>query len=155
MNFEEAISKLATKSAISRSANIQTGFRGHVEKEDLLSQKRLFLNDRRIKEEFYKSDGNYDFRRFLLYLLLRQENFIIDSNLSVLEREIKNIRRHLLTEDKYIQWDKKEEEIYGVVLDAVLEDKTVSSDEWNVLERLQKKLNMNIHFFIIYFALKL
>lgn len=144
MKFEEVITNLATKNAIRRSANIGKDFRGQVEKEDLLTQKRLFLNERRICDEFCKYDENFDLRRLLLFLFLNKENYSINSDLKVVENEIKEFRKYLLENEKYIHWDKKEVEIYGAVLDTILEDKSVSPDELNVLEKLQKKLNIDI-----------
>lgn len=144
MKFEDVITNLATKNAIRRSANIGKDFRGQVEKEDLLTQKKLFLNERRICDEFCKYDENFDFRRLLLFLFLNKEDYSVNSDLKIVEKEIKEFRKYLLENEKYIHWDKKEVEIYGVVLDTVLDDNLVSPDELNVLEKLQKKLNINI-----------
>ena len=110
----------------------------------MLAQKKLFLNEKRIHDEFCKYDDNFDFRRLLLFLFLNKEDYSINSDLKVVENEIKEFRRYLLDNEKYIHWDAKEVEIYGAVLDAVLEDKSVSPDELNVLEKLQKKLNIDI-----------
>ena len=144
MKFEEVIINLATKNAIRRSANIGKDFRGQVEKEDLLAQKKLFLNEKRIRGEFCKYDENFDLRRLLLFLFLNKEDYSTNSDLKIVEKEIREFRKYLLENEKYVHWDKKEAEIYGAVLEAVLEDESVSPDELNVLEKLQKKLNIDI-----------
>ena len=88
MKFEDVITNLATKNAIRRSANIGKDFRGQVEKEDLLAQKKLFLNEKRICDEFCKYDDNFDLRRLLLFLFLNKEGYSINSDLKVVETEI-------------------------------------------------------------------
>lgn len=144
MNFEDVILNLATKNAVKRSANIGKDFRGQVEKDDLLAQKKLFLNEKRICDEFCKYDENFDFRRFLLYLFLTKDDYSMSYDLKLIKREIIDFKKYLIDSQKYLHWNKKEKEIYETVLDAVLEDTVVSIDEWNVLEKLQKKLGINL-----------
>ena len=95
MNFEDVIQNLATKNAIKRSANIGKDFRGQVSKEDLLTQKKLFLNEKRICEEFCKFDENFDLRRVLLYIFLTNEDYSINihEGLKSVEAEITNFRK--------------------------------------------------------------
>ena len=144
MNFEDVILNLATKNAVKRSANIGKDFRGQVEKDDLLTQKKLFLNEKRICDEFCKYDESFDFRRLLLYLFLTKDDCSISYDLKLIKREIIDFRKYLIDNQKYLHWNEKEKEIYETVLDTVLEDRVVSVDEWNVLEKLQKKLDINL-----------
>jgi len=143
MNFEDVISKLAGDLALKRSANIQKDFRGQVSKESLIAQKKLFLDEKRISEEYHRYDENYDFQRLLLYVFLTKENYAIKNDFQVLVDEIKAFREYLTKKEKYMQFNEKEREIYEVVLETILSDKKTSEDEMKVLEKLQKKLNIN------------
>jgi len=144
MNFEEVISKLAGDRAIKRSANIQKDFRGQVSVEGLIENKKLFLNDKRILEEYQQYEEDYDIHRMLLYVFLTKENYMINDNIDAIINEVKVFRKYLLSKEKYMNFNQKEKEIYEIVLETILTDKKISPDEMNVLERLQKKLNINI-----------
>lgn len=143
MNFKEVIDNIATKNAIKRAANIGEDFRGKVSKEDLLDRKSLFLNEKRITDEFNKYDENYDFQRFLFYLFLNKEDFSLKDDLGSIVKNVKEFKNYLTKNEKYIHLDEKEGEIYGVILDTILEDRHVSPDELNVLEKLRKKLGVS------------
>ncbi|MCD6572586.1 MAG: hypothetical protein J7K95_00635, partial [Thermoplasmata archaeon] len=65
MKFEEVIRNLATQNAVKRSANITAAARIGPSKEDLLAKKKLFLDEKRIRREYYTSDEDFDFRRFI------------------------------------------------------------------------------------------
>jgi hypothetical protein len=145
MNFDDVIKNIANQTSVKRSANIGKDFRGQVSKEGVLAQKKLFLDDKKIIERFSIYDSNYDMRRFIVCVFLNKENYSINDNLKLIEKEIELFRKQLVEYGKFIQWNEKEREIYETVLDAVLEDKNVSLEEWNVLEKLHKKLNITLY----------
>ncbi len=146
MEFEEAISNLATKSAIKRAANVGESYRADVSPKDLIKQKKLFLDEKRIFKECCEYDTDFDFRRFLLFLFLNEEDYSIKDDVDVLIKKIKELKNYLLQNEKYIKVNEKTGEIYDVVLDAVIEDKKISGDELNVLEKLRRKLGINIFY---------
>ncbi|MCD6146550.1 MAG: hypothetical protein J7J34_00905, partial [Thermoplasmata archaeon] len=121
MEFEEAISNLATKSAIKRAANVGESYRADVSPKDLIKQKKLFLDEKRIFKECCEYDTDFDFRRFLLFLFLNEEDYSIKDDVDVLIKKIKELKNYLLQNEKYIKVNEKTGEIYDVVLDAVME----------------------------------
>ena len=145
MNFEDVILNLANQTAIDRTANVGAGFRGKNTCELLLTQKKLFLNEKKIEERFATHEEDFDIKRFFICMILNQGECSISDDLKTVEKEIIAYRKYLLENEKYIQWDTNKREIYETVLATVLEDKKVSQDEWKVLQKLQKKLNINLH----------
>ena len=122
MNFDDVIKNIANQTSVKRSANIGKDFRGQVSKEGVLAQKKIFLDDKKVIERFSIYDSNYDMRRFIVCVFLNKENYSINDNLKLIEKEIELFRKQLIEYGKFIQWNEKEREIYETVLDAVLED---------------------------------
>jgi len=145
MNFEDVIRNLANQTAVDRSANIGADFRGKAKREDLLSQKKLFLNEKKIYERFSTHEEYFDIKRFLVSMILSKGDYSISDDLKSIEKEIITFRKYLIDNESFIHWDKNKREIYETVLETVLEDKKVSQDEWKVLKKLQKKLDINLH----------
>jgi len=144
MKFEEVIRNLATQNAVKRSANITAAARIGPSKEDLLAKKKLFLDEKRIRREYYTSDEDFDFRRFILFLLLNEEDYSIKSDLKEITNKIKEFKNRLLKNEKYIHVEDDKIGVYNVVLEAIKEDRKISKDELNVLEKLRKKIGITL-----------
>ena len=146
MKFEDAINNIASKNSLRRTANVGESYRADVTTTDLLKRRKTFLDEKRICRECCTFDESFDFRRLLLFLFLNKEDYSIKSDIKLLISEVKELKNYLLKNEEYIQLKDRDKEIYAVVLESIMEDKIVSNDELNVLEKLRNKLGMNIFY---------
>ena len=124
MNFEEVILNLANQTAIDRTANVGTGYRGTKNtRELLLTQKKIFLNEKDIERRFNTHEEDFDIKRFFVYMILHQGDYSINEDVTTIDKVIISYRKYLIDNEKYIHWDKKNKEMYEIVLETVLEDK--------------------------------
>jgi len=146
MKFEDAIYNIANKNSLRRSANVGENYRADVSAFELIKRKKTFLDEKRICKEYCKFDEYFDFRRLLLFLFLNKEDYSLKNDIKTIISEIKEMRNYLIKNEKYIQINVGSTDIYNVVLDAIMEDKIISNEELNVLEKLRKKLGINIFY---------